>query len=490
MKLNLFWKLFAAIGIAMVVTIVAAVYVSYEIATETLDQTSIEGREPVIQEAAAILESGGERALRNWLRDYTRDAPTGPVLLIVSEEGDELLGRAMPREIRRLLRIPGDGMGGGPGDGRGDGMGGGPGEVPNGGFGAFGGDRDDDDDRDDRNDRRPPNFRPAQLAPDLIAPDGEAYRLVFTRPLFTVFGLLAWPGTRVAVAGIAILVAALTSLLLARYISSPIARVQRASRALAAGVLETRVGEPSTNRSDEVGNLARDFDTMAERIQALITDKETLLRDVSHELRSPLARMRMALALAQRRSSDEAQADLDRIEKEAERLDDLIGQIMTLARLRTQEEPVREYLDLEQLVSEVIDDARFEHPDAEIQFHTDGAVQILGDARGLKSAVENVVRNALTYAGTDGPIEVQLSRTARGCSVRISDSGPGVSEDDLQRIFEPLFRADESRDHKTAGQGIGLAITARVMELHGGTVGAKNRAGGGLEITLELPTSA
>jgi signal transduction histidine kinase len=470
MKLSLFWKLFASIGIAMGVTIVAAVYVSYELATETLDQASIEGREPVIQEAATVLASGGELALRSWLRDFIRESSTGPVLLIVDEDGDELLGRAMPREIRRLLRIPGDGRG----------MGGGPGGQTGGGFG---GGRDDDD-------RRPPNLRPAQLAPDLIAPDGEAYRLVFAPPLFTVFGLLTWPGTRVAVAGIAILVAALTSLLLARYISSPIVRLQRASREIAAGVLETRVGEPSTNRSDEVGILARDFDTMAERIQALITDKETLLRDVSHELRSPLARMRMALALAQRRSSDEAQADLDRIEKEAERLDDLIGQIMTLARLRTQVEPTREQLDLEQLVSEVIDDARFEHPNAEIRFHTDGATKIMGDARGLKSAVENVVRNALTYAGTDGPIEVRLSRNAGGCSLRISDSGPGVSEDDIQRIFEPLFRADESRDHQTAGQGIGLAITARVMELHGGTVGAKNRAGGGLEITLELPANA
>ncbi len=484
MKLSLFWKLFAAIGLAMGVTIVAAVYVSYELATATFDQASIEGREPVIQEAAAILESGGERALRAWLRNYTREAPSGPGLLIVDEEGDELLGRAMPREIRRLLRIRGDGRGNGMG-GPGSGMAGGPGNGPDGGF---------DDDRgvghDDDDERRPPNLRPAQLAPDLIAPDGEAYRLVFAPPLFTMFGLLTWPGTRVAVAGIAILVAALTSLMLARYISSPIVRLQRASRALAAGLLETRVGKPSTSRSDEVGILARDFDAMAERIQALITDKETLLRDVSHELRSPLARMRMALALAQRRSSAAAQADLDRIEKEAERLDDLIGQIMTLARLRTQEEPTREPLDLEQIVSEVVDDARFEQPDAEIALHTDGSAGAMGDARGLKSAVENVVRNALTYAGADGPIEVRLTRKAGRHTLCVRDSGPGVPEDDLQRIFEPLFRADTSRDHKTAGQGIGLAITARVMELHGGTVGARNRTGGGLEITLELPADA
>jgi len=299
--------------------------------------------------------------------------------------------------------------------------------------------------------------------------------------------VLTWPGTRIAVVTIAILVAAVPSLLLARYISLPLVRLQRASRSLAAGVLETRVGSPSNRRSDEVGILARDFDTMAERIQALITDKETLLRDLSHELRSPLARMRMALALAQRRASDAEQPDLTRIEKEAEQLDELIGQIMTLARLRTQEEPTREPLLLEELITQVLDDARFERPDAQIESHGEGPARVLGDPRGLKSALENVVRNALTYAAADGPIEVHLERSGNDFEIRVCDSGPGVAEEDLTRIFEPLYRADASRDHKTSGQGIGLAITARVMELHGGVVSAANRAGGGLEITLRLP---
>jgi two-component system sensor histidine kinase CpxA len=466
--MSLFWKLFASIGVAMVVMLVATAYVSYELASRTFDQANIEGREPIIEQAAEVLAQRGERGLREWLRDHTREAPREMVLLIVDENGDELLGRAMPGEVRRLLAsgVQRGGRGGGPG---------GDGGNRGGGFGGG---------------QRPPNLRPAQLAPDLIAPDGEAYRLLFTRPLFSVFGVLTWPGTRLAVVTIAILVAAVTSLLLARYISLPIVRLQRASRSLAAGVLETRVGSPSNRRSDEVGILARDFDTMAERIQALITDKETLLRDVSHELRSPLTRIRMALALTQRRASDAEQPDLTRIEKEAEKLDELIGQIMTLSRLRTQQKPTREPLLLEELIAQVLDDARFERPDARIESHGEGPAKVLGDPRGIKSALENVVRNALTYAGTDGPIEVHLERSGNDFEVRVCDSGPGVAEEDLMRIFEPLYRVDASRDHKTAGQGIGLAITARVMELHGGVVSAANRAGGGLEITLRLPAGA
>jgi signal transduction histidine kinase len=462
--MSLFWKMFASIGVAMVVTLVATVYVSYELASSTLNQVNIEGRDPIIAEAAQILSQGGERGLREWLRDHTRKSPREMVLLIVDENGRELLGRAMPGEVRRLLEGGGRrGRAGGPRDGGGNNMG---------GFG---------------NRPQPSNFRPAQLVPDLIAPDGETYRLIFSRPLFTVFGVLTWPGTRIAVVTIAILVAAITSLLLARYISSPIVRLQRASRSLAAGVLETRVGGASNRRTDEVGILARDFDTMAERIQALVMDKETLLRDVSHELRSPLARIRMALALAQRKATDESQPGLERIEKEAEKLDELIGQIMRLARLRTQEQPQRERLDLTELVSEIVEDVRYEHPQATIDCNVASPIDIRADRRGLKSALENVVRNAVSYAGTNDPIGIAVSRDDQDIVFAVRDRGPGVSDENLSRIFEPLFRADESRNHKAGGQGIGLAITSRVMELHGGEVIAKNRTGGGLEISLRFP---
>jgi two-component system sensor histidine kinase CpxA len=444
--MGLFWKIFLSFTLAMTVTLAGAVYVSFRLAGQAFDQVNVEGRDRIIEEAAAALARGGERELKLWLFKHPRPAP-GTVLLVTNERGDELLGRAMPRELARLLVT-----------------------RP---FRRSGG--------------APPNLRPMQLTPHLIGPNNEEYRLLFARAPVTFLGVLMWPGTQLAVLSIAFLASAATSLLLARYLSAPIVRLQKASRALAAGALDTRVGRPSTRRKDEVGTLARDFDAMAERIQALVTDKETLLRDVSHELRSPLARIRVALALAQRRADRAAQPDLQRIELEAERLDDLVGQVMTLTRLRTATEPKRELVRLDTLVAGVIDDARFEHPDRRIDYVGAHAVELLADPGGLKSAVENVVRNALAYSPGHEPIEVQLTATEQLACIRVRDRGPGVAPEELARIFEPFYRTDKSRDHSNGGQGIGLAITARVMELHGGRVEAQNRAGGGLEVTLELP---
>jgi two-component system sensor histidine kinase CpxA len=444
---SLFWKIFVSFMIAMTITSVGAIYVSFQIVSRPLTQTEFEGRDRIISEVSEALARGGERELKAWLNNNPRPA-RGTVLLVTNERGDELLGRAMPRELRALLNFRP------------------PGRRPD----------------------RPPNFQGVQLTPSVTdLRTNEEYRLLFARAPVTIFGILMWPGTQVAVLSIAIVAAAVMSLLLARYVSSPIVRLQKASRSLAAGALDTRVGTPVTRRGDEVGKLARDFDAMAERIQALITAKETLLRDVSHELRSPLARIRMALALAQRRAGEASQPDLDRIEREAVRLDALVGQVMTLTRLRTANGPRRDVVRLDTLVSGVVDDARFECPDARVDFTTSGEVSLRGDADGLKSAVENVVRNALIYGDRSQPIEVKLTAdTAKAC-VRVLDRGPGVPESELKRIFEPFYRTDKSRDHRQDGQGIGLAITARVTELHGGTVTAANRAEGGLEIAIELP---
>ena len=473
--MSLFLKIFLSFGVAMAATLVATVYISFQFAQGAFDPVRIEQHDPMVNEAAAALAARGERGLRNWLEDNTRQ-DSGLILLIVDDRGEELLGRALPGEMRRLLRFsaprPPDGMAFGGGE---RGMGPPP------------------PDRD-RDDGRPSNLRPAQLTPHLVGDDGDEYRLLFVRPPVAVFGMLAWPGSRAAIGAVALLIAALTSLLLARYISAPIARLRRASQGLAGGDLDTRVGAPERGwATDEVGVLSRDFDTMAERIQALVTDKETLLRDISHELRSPLARIRMALGLAQRKANDEAQVDLERIEQEAERLDALIGQIMTLARLRTQKEPVREPVRMDVMVRGIVDDARYEHPKATVNLHCPDRLEVSGDPRGIASAVENVVRNALAYAGDAGPIDVKVAEEAGDVVVSVEDRGPGVRPEELPRIFEPLYRADESRDHGaapagSAGQGIGLAITARVMELHGGDATAENRSGGGLRVTLRLPT--
>jgi two-component system sensor histidine kinase CpxA len=160
---------------------------------------------------------------------------------------------------------------------------------------------------------------------------------------------------------------------------------------------------------------------------------------------------------------------------------------MTLTRLRTANGPRRDVVRLDTLVGVVVDDARFEYPDAQVELATSGDVSLRGDAEGLKSAVENVVRNALIYGDRSKPIEVSVTADAAKATVRVLDRGPGVPESELKRIFEPFYRTDKSRDHRQDGQGIGLAITARVTELHGGTVTAANRAEGGLEIAIELP---
>lgn len=445
--MSLFWKIFVSFMIAMTITSVGAIYVTYRIVSRPFTQTDFEGRPEIISEVSAALARGGERELKNWLFENPRPAP-GIVLLVTNERGDELLGRAMPGEVRRLLRT----------------------RLPW-----------------RRGDRPPPNFQPVQLTPTITGPDGEVYDLTFERAPVTIFGILIWPGTQIAVLSIAIFAAAVVSLLLARYVSLPIVRLQNASRALAAGALDTRVGAPSTKRRDEVGTLARDFDAMAERIQELVTAKETLLRDVSHEFRSPLARIRMALALAERRAGEASLPDLARIEREAERLDKLVGQVMTLTRLRTTDAPRRDILRLDTLVGEVVDDARFEYPDAALEYTTKSEVSLRGDADGLKSAIENVVRNALIYGNRAKPIEVRIDSSGGAATVRVLDQGPGVPEAELERIFEPFYRTDNSRDHRQDGQGIGLAITARVTELHGGKVTARNRAEGGLEIAIELP---
>ena len=444
--MSLFWKIFVSFMVAMTITSVGAIYVTYRIVSRPLTQTEFEGRDRIIGDVSAALARGGERELKSWLFNNPRPA-RGTVLLVTNERGDELLGRAMPRELRALLNFRG------------------PGRRPD----------------------RPPNFQGVQLTPMITGPDGEEYRLLFARAPVTIFGILMWPGTQVAVLMIAIFAAAVMSLLLARYVSAPIVRLQKASRSLAAGALETRVGAPSTRRRDEVGTLARDFDAMAERIQELVTAKETLLRDVSHEFRSPLARIRMALALAERRAGKESQPDLKRIEREAERLDALVGQVMTLTRLRTTDVPRLDVVRLDTIVGDIVDDARFEYPDAKVEYAPPREVSLRGDAAGLKSAIENVLRNALTYGDRCKPIEVRLDVGATSVTVRVLDRGPGVPDAELERIFEPFYRTDKSRDHRQDGQGIGLAITARVTELHGGRVTARNRAEGGLEIAIELP---
>ena len=231
---------------------------------------------------------------------------------------------------------------------------------------------------------------------------------------------------------------------------------------------------------------------MAAQLEQLITQREILLRDVSHELRSPLTRLRMALALAQRRDTGAAAVELERIELEADRLAKLIDQVLVLASSDGEDTTTRrEPVDLVALLDGVVADARFEQPDRDIQWPGAATCAVSADSAALTSAIENVVRNALTHSPSDQPVELALACPADGwVELCVGDRGPGVPDSDLERIFEPFFQVEPSRAHDTPGFGIGLAISARIVRAHGGRIVAHNRPDGGLTVCLTLPAAA
>lgn len=288
------------------------------------------------------------------------------------------------------------------------------------------------------------------------------------------------------------LVTGLIAYLLARSLSAPIRKLRQATQQFAAGALSTRVGNDIRGR-DEIGDLARDFDRMAERIEDLVGSQKRLVRDVSHELRSPLARLNVALALARQRSGDEAREALDRIEREAERLNEMIGQLLSLNLLESRSGLIHPLpIDLEHLVREVVGDADYEARNRKrsVVLADSTAFTLTGSRELLRQAIENVVRNAVRHTAEGTAVEVRLERRAAGGAlIRVQDHGPGVSPGELAKIFQPFYRADEARDRERGGSGIGLAITERAVRLHGGRVSAANAAGGGLRVDIELPES-
>ena len=296
---------------------------------------------------------------------------------------------------------------------------------------------------------------------------------------------------------IGVLSSGLVCYLLSWYLTKPIVQLRTAARQIAAGDLTARAGAPALSRRDEVAGLMRDFDAMAERLETLLKAQSRLLNDISHELRSPLARLNVALGLARQRAGVESTDMLDRIELEAARLNELIGRILTLARLEDGEQLVPQTpVPLDEIVESVSEDAEFEAQERHCHVHTaiaEGNWEVRGNASLLHSAVENVVRNAIRYTQEGSAVEIELkseTRGAREAVLRVSDSGPGVPSDSLDKLFQPFYRLDDARGRQTGGVGLGLAITERAVRFHGGKVSALNRPQGGLVIKIRLPMIA
>lgn len=289
---------------------------------------------------------------------------------------------------------------------------------------------------------------------------------------------------------------ALLALGLAGHLARPIGAVRAAARRLAGGDLTARVGRPVAARRDEIGQLARDLDGMAERLEALVDAQRRLVRDVSHELRSPLARLAMATELARQQSGPEAEEALDRIERDLGRLDELVSQLLALSRLEAGVEMEHAPVDLSALLADVAADATIEaRPrSCEVTVDAPDALIVPGSARLLRSAVENVIRNAVRFTAPGSAVELSLAvdggSGARRALIRVADHGPGVPPDTLAHLFEPFFRAEAARERSPGGAGLGLAIAARAVQLHGGTIAAANGPSGGLVVEIGLPLPA
>ena len=290
--------------------------------------------------------------------------------------------------------------------------------------------------------------------------------------------------------GTGILISGIICYLLTLYLTRPILRLRSATHELSSGHLEARAAGGMEKRSDEIGGLVRDFNHMAERIEALVTSQQTLLRDISHELRSPLARLNVALGLARQRATDAEQPMLDRIEREAERMNQMIGQLINLARMETASGPPQPSLvQLDEIVRQVADDAEFEaqQRNCKVNLESTRMCSTDGNPDLLRSAVENVVRNAVRYSSPGSSIDLSLQSENGWATVEVRDHGPGIPEADLGKVFRPFYRVATARERESGGTGLGLAIAERAVRLHGGTVRAENQKEGGLRVTLKIP---
>ncbi len=334
----------------------------------------------------------------------------------------------------------------------------------------------------------------AYAAQRALGPSGRNYVFVAEMQRGGPYGAFR-PGARTQIMrlAIAVLISGLICYALAFYLTRPILRLRTASHQLAAGNLAARAGPEVARRRDELGDLVRDFNRMADRIEALVTSQRQLISDISHELRSPLARLNVALGLARQRAGADAGPVLDRMEREAERLNEMIGRLLTLARIQTAQEPPEKLpVDLQELVAEVAADAAFEAQEHRCTVRVVSAepCSTLGSPELLRSAVENVVRNAIRYTAPGTAVELTLAAPHDGSNwaeITVRDHGPGVPASELRNVFRPFYRVTGARERQTGGVGLGLAITERAVNLHGGSVQAANAAQGGLEVKIRVP---
>jgi signal transduction histidine kinase len=323
-------------------------------------------------------------------------------------------------------------------------------------------------------------FRTGDATVARVASDGK-YRFFFIVPRASVGAWFLMPDHLFVMAA-----AVLLCYLLAYYLTAPVRQLEKAVERFGSGDLSARVG---STRQDELGHLARTFDRMANRIETLVTAERRLLLDISHELRSPLARLGVAVELA--RSGENLDAALNRIQKESDRLNALVGQLLQVTRAEGDPSSLRRHpVQLDQLVQQLVDDSVIEAAarGCELKFEKREPVTVEGDPELLRRAIENVIRNAIRYSPRQTAVEVSLERHNGKAVVEVRDHGPGVPEEALPRLFDAFYRVETDRNRNSGGIGLGLSLARRAIELHKGAIRAKN-AQPGLKVEMELPAA-
>ena len=330
----------------------------------------------------------------------------------------------------------------------------------------------------------------AQVAATAQAPSGKKYVFIAELPRRTP-GLFRGSASQQLLRwAIAILISGAVCYPLTLYLIRPVLRIRSAASSIAGGDFSARADPNLAQRRDEMGDLVRDFNQMAERIERLMETQQQLLRDISHELRSPLARLTVALEIARKWAGKEATDALNRIEQESERLNEMIGRLLTLARINSLVDPPQHSaVSLRPLLEQIAQDANFEASAKNCRVEVSGAkdCEIQGSPELLHSAVENVIRNAVRHTPPGSTVRARLNCDGKHSRISISDDGPGVPAPELEKIFRPFYRLSDAREHRSGGTGIGLAITQQVARLHGGTVNAHNASPHGLVVELNLP---
>jgi signal transduction histidine kinase len=448
---SLYWRIFRSFWLAIVLILVGTVTVAVSAAIQRRDEVPWVQRGDIFAQADDAFENGGADALHEWLQSIASD-PAFSRTYVVGPDGHDLLGRRLPHFLQ---------------------------QVPLNGRTKHG-----------KKTVRSGAIAPVGGALVLVAPDGSTYHVIVgplhEHPL--LFGELELPAVAAATLAIALVVSTVICFFLTRHLVGPIDRLRQATREMSAGNLSVRMLPRLKGRQDDLALLAADFDTMAERVQSLLESKQQLLRDVSHELRSPLTRLQLALSLA-RREDGGVERQLTRIACEADRLEQLIARILKLVRL---ERPASAFegvpVDIGKLLEMITQDVAIEAEarSCTVSVHADAGLDVAGDPELLRSAFENVIRNAVRYGPAGSAVVVTAGRRD-WIEVSVRDHGPGVPEKDLKLIFEPFYRVDAARDRAGGGEGLGLAIAARAIAVHGGSIEARNAPDGGLEVAMRLP---